>query len=169
MFPVKLTPDPQALQDLQKRVEALRGRKTGAWYVSCNFFLARPFKTQSTTSQRAELSHIGKELYVFNFDNSKKSYLLVKESVLEIDREIQSILDKTKLYTLKIPIDIKVCLELLAKHTLSISLIFTIESFCIKLPTPVFVPSSATLTKMSDCRDFTMTWVILLLVLGQYS
>jgi len=85
----------------------LQGRKTGAWISLCNFMIAKPFKAQPSSSQKAELSQIGKELYVFNFDTSKKSYLLMKESVLEIDKEIQSILDKTKLYLLKIPIDIK--------------------------------------------------------------
>lgn len=70
----------------------------------------------STSSQKAELANIGKELYVFNFDNSKKSYLLMRESMLEMDREIQTILDKTKLYTLKIPVEVKVSIDAYVAH-----------------------------------------------------
>lgn len=92
---------------MQHRVEGLQGKKVGPWSVSCSFLVAKPFKPQSTPTTLHQ-KEIGKELYVFNFDNSKKSYLLMKDNVLEVDREIQVILDKTKLYTLKIPVEIKV-------------------------------------------------------------
>lgn len=51
-----------------------------------------------------------KELVLINFDDCpKKAYLLARDSVLEADKDISSILEKTKLYGVKHTIEVKVC------------------------------------------------------------
>ena len=51
---------------------------------------------------------VAKELLLINFEDSTKAYLLARDSVLEADKEISSILERSKLYLLKYPIEIKV-------------------------------------------------------------
>lgn len=52
---------------------------------------------------------VAKELLLINFDDSvTKAYLLARDSVLEADKEISTILDRSKLYVQKYSIDIKV-------------------------------------------------------------
>lgn len=44
-----------------------------------------------------------------NFDDAPlKGYLIARESVLEADKNINIILEKTKLYQMKYPIEVKV-------------------------------------------------------------
>jgi hypothetical protein len=55
---------------------------------------------------------VAKELLLINFDDSTtKAYLLARDSVLEADKEIATILERSKLYSPKYTIEIKVFLQ----------------------------------------------------------
>jgi hypothetical protein len=41
-------PDPQAMPDMQKRVEQLHGKKVGPWNISCNVYHAKQAPTPPT-------------------------------------------------------------------------------------------------------------------------
>lgn len=52
---------------------------------------------------------VTKELFLMNFDDAPlKAYLIARDSVLEADKDISIILDKTKLYQIKYAIEVKV-------------------------------------------------------------
>lgn len=64
---------------------------------------------------------VAKELLLINFDDSTtKAYLLARDSVLEADKEISTILERSKLYALKYPIDVKVTFPLFLPYFLHI-------------------------------------------------
>jgi len=109
VFPFKQAPDPQALAEMQKRVEQLQGKKVAAWGVTCSLYVAKPPPAPTAKGQH-HLSRVdtAKELVLINFDDvPKKAYLLAKDSVLEADKEISLILEKTKLYLVKHTIEVK--------------------------------------------------------------
>jgi len=130
-------PDPQAMPEMQKRVEQLHGKKVGAWNITCNVYHAKqqppPPTAKGQLSAQQQLlmrPDVAKELLLINFDDlAIKAYLLARDSVLEADKEISTILERSKLYLLKYTIEIK------GHH-------YTMGDFVVKLGT-IFVRDTA--------------------------
>jgi hypothetical protein len=136
VFPLKSVPDPQAMPEMQKRVEQLQGKKVGPWNVTCYVYHAKQPPTPPTakgqlpSQQLLMRTDVARELLLINFDDSAtKAYLLARDSVLEADKEISTILERSKLYALKYPIDVK------GHH-------YTMGDFVVKLGT-IFVKDAA--------------------------
>lgn len=88
------------MNELQDKIQnLLQPEKNQKWNVTCALHLSKQ-PPQSTET---------KELFIFNFDDApEKCYLMIKDSILEADRDMAVIIDKIRLYQLRQTITVTV-------------------------------------------------------------
>eukprot|EP01114_Cavostelium_apophysatum_P023362 TRINITY_DN8772_c0_g1_i1.p1 TRINITY_DN8772_c0_g1~~TRINITY_DN8772_c0_g1_i1.p1 ORF type:complete len:204 (+),score=12.87 TRINITY_DN8772_c0_g1_i1:22-633(+) len=94
IFPFRLAADTQAISDLQRRLETLYpDKKAEKWTVNCALYL---------TAKPSPAPQDAKDMFIVHFDDKpKKCYLVVKNNILEADRDIAAMLEKMKLFKLR--------------------------------------------------------------------
>jgi len=102
VFSYKNIADVRAIADLQKRVEVLHPVPKGRWGLGCRVFLSKPSAANPQNQ----------ELFLVNFEeNPSQCYLLMrvgdKTTVLEAESEMQSLVDKVKLYAHRQTIEVQ--------------------------------------------------------------
>ncbi|EFA83681.1 putative mediator complex subunit 20 [Heterostelium album PN500] len=78
------------IKELEKKIEFLGGIRVSSWSISCSLYLER-LPDGSPNAPR--------EFHLLTFDEKiKKSYMVSQYTVVEADREVVSILEKTNSY-----------------------------------------------------------------------
>jgi len=91
VFPYRMIPDLNALNELARLVETLHPEKTEIWSVICEIYFSKT--SESSGSPKPT------ELLIFSFNESPSNrYFLIDESALETDVAMQTIIEQEKLF-----------------------------------------------------------------------